>query len=155
MEIVVKPEIEMTTGHCCLFSIGWSGSLSLFSNVGYKRFGLGGYQIEYLIPNFYILPYSPTTVFTVVADSEGTRIYKDSVLIGQTEDYTSLDIASNFASWNATIGLSGNGRCQAANPNWSYLATGFGYFSCRIYNRPLDEDEIVYNYMVDKARFGL
>lgn len=78
--------------------------------------------------------------------NDGTRVllYKDSKRVGGIErEPDKFPLSSNRLS----IGIS------AFNPQLT--AVDMDYFSVRIYNRALTPEEIRYNYLIDKMRFGL
>lgn len=159
IEIVVVPtsNYNPSVSHSCFMCVGWGGSLGIFQSAA-TVVGLGdGNSVlnAYKIPNFNFSTNSSPTVFSVVADTSGTRIYVNGIESASFTGKTSADAAPSYATWNASIGVLGSGRRQSTAPQYSLPAVGLGAKEFRLYSRALTADEIAANYAVDKARFNL
>ena len=156
IEVVVVPTVSLSnTG--CLTAVGFTGSLALLKNgadVGNLRLG-GSTPGLFAVPNYTFSSSTPPTVFSVVTETTGTKIYINGGLVATTADYTSANIATSYASWNATVGILGSGRSQSETPQYSLPMTGLGCKEYRLYERPVTAAEIAYNYAIDKFRFNL
>lgn len=152
VEIVMKFKTLPTGGNGYFLLIG--------------NFQAAGYGIEYVTANKY-------PVFKVYSNEN-----KDYVSIGANQIFEAnkmYSISGSFSGKTLSISTNGailskdlNGTIKSspthvfigANPNISNLPeegkmVNFYVYSVRIYNRVLMEEEILNNYNVDKARFGI
>lgn len=70
-------------------------------------------------------------------------------------DSTTTKIFVNGIDKTGGIGAIGNGSTNCFNATYSW-GRGTAYFYClRFYNRELTDEEVLYNYNIDKERYGL
>lgn len=109
------------------------------------------------------LPYTPRVSNTkesrsiiCSADEMAIHTYKDGIADSMSELNSSTVWAGNHSgpllAINTCIGFT-----AYSNPNnWDANQMGVSDIYCfRVYNRPLTEEEIAYNYSIDQMRFGL
>ena len=90
--------------------------------------------------------YKATTRFVAQCDGLDLTAFRDDVLLG-----TGSVSSNNTVRW-----LHVNGVLNENNwPNRYHYMHGGDVFAIRVYNKALTEEELSYNYSIDKARFKL
>ena len=121
--------------------------------IKYPGYTFGGYYIEYNFSGYvgiradthysYRWNFAKAQVngtATLVASGENKYAYQN----GESKGYSSRNITTSFTPQYVNIGRQ--------DPNQFLTAD---YCNLRIYNRALMPEEIAYNYLIDKERFGI
>lgn len=149
LEIVVSEKV-IPSGEVCYITNAETGGYSIYranssTAKGISIYNAGvGYKFVYLTDNSNLINKKYSLGLTY--DGNNASVYQSAI-----KHNTSSVTAVGYPVNNTVMALGCNP--SGANPYSSYLNGNI--YSVRIYNRALTDEEMLHNYNIDRARFGI